>query len=218
MRLPIFALPLLALSALSFTACSVPIDTEAGTGVEVDEKGCPTNGFPDVGAACDKDAVCSVSPGKADCDPGPAKEVVCAGGLWNIYSPLACTKAGALTCDPVGKWHAAITGSYEYGPTSAGSFNGYSEVGFQIVKSADGVLRVADFDSGDISPDGCKLTVNIGLDHSCSDQEGESSCESWTATVALDLSKDPVDGQVTVTCTGECSIDATAPIQAEKKP
>lgn len=219
MRLSLFALPLFALSALALSACNPPIDTEAGTGIQVDEKGCPIDALPEVGSACDKDAVCSYKPGKAECTTNdPGKEIVCADGLWNIYSPIACSAAGALTCDPTGKWHATITGTYEYTPTSAGTFQGNAEFDFEVVKSSDGVLRVGDFDSGDVSPDGCALTVNIGLDYGCSDSGGESSCETWTATLKVDLSKEPVDGTANVTCSGECDIDATAPIKLEKQP
>lgn len=219
MRFSLFALPLFALSALTLTACSVPIDTVAGNGgLTFDEKGCPENGLPDVGALCDKDVVCPNDTGKPTCASDPGRVAVCADGAWNVDIPLACSAASALTCDPVGKWEGTRSGPYVYSDTSAGAVTEIDQIQLEIVKGADGVLRVRNAESGDISADGCQLYVFLGGSSSCSEHNGESFCVYWGRYLTVDLSKNPAEATITESCAGECEIDASAPFVLEKKP
>lgn len=230
MRLSIFALPLLAISALALSACNDSSGGEGGggtggttssdsttTSLTFDENGCPVGGLPDVGAACDKDAVCPLDSGKSGCDPDPGLVASCAGGNWNIDVPLACAAAGALTCDPAGKWMGTRTGDYVYSPTSAGTVVETDHLELEVVKGEDGVLRVRNAASGNISADGCHLEVLLGGDESCSEHGGETFCDYWSSYVKIDFSQAPVTGELHESCSGECEIDATAPFQFEKQ-
>jgi hypothetical protein len=89
---------------------------------------------------------------------------------------------------------------------------------FELVASTgpDGILYV-EADYGQVSTDGCQLSVTWILAEDSGDEDG--GWFSWySRNLHLDLSVAPATGTVTVQCDGECGGATGAPVEATELP
>lgn len=180
---------------------------------------CPSDVPHDLGLCnVPEGPTCTFKNADTSCDFALAVFARCVGNHWHVYRPVACKPVADLPCgDFTGLWTVTTTGPYVDPSTGQETayFDAFQSFDFEIQDEENGLPYVKDAE-GALSEVGCTLSLTRTLDEQCHEDQGQVVCATIDGAFDLSLSGDPVGGEASLLCSGDCAAAGTAPVVATR--